>query len=124
MFVADDEESIRTSLARLIRRAGHQVETSKSAVAYLRPDTTRRPTCLVLDVVMGGVGGLELHRAITGTPDPLPTIFISGCDCEDLGANATAPDVIAVLGKPLEGGIAESRYDSSTSAVHTWSNMA
>src|SRR5829696_10210336 len=78
VFVIDDDESMREALKSLIRSVGLSVETFASAHDFLqssRPDT---PSCLILDVRMPGLSGLDLQRDLTGANIHIPIIFITG----------------------------------------------
>src|SRR5262249_34179531 len=78
VFVVDDDASIRNSLRRLIMSVGFTVEVFPSARAFLdarRPDA---PGCLVLDVRLPGLSGLDLQRQLANTETELPIIFLTG----------------------------------------------
>jgi len=78
VFVVEDDSSMREALTDLISSVGLLVEPLKSAREFLerkRPDV---PTCLVLDVRLPGLSGLDLQRELVRTEAPIPIIFISG----------------------------------------------
>ena len=71
VFVVDDDASVRRSLTRLLRSAGFEVETFVSAEDFLSAAHAERPSCLVLDLRMPGIGGLDLqHRLAEAGLDP------------------------------------------------------
>lgn len=78
--VVDDDESVCRSFARLLRIAGYQPVTYPSAEAFL--DDSRRPgfDCLVLDLQLQGISGLELSRRLAAVNDATPVIFITAQD--------------------------------------------
>ncbi len=102
VLVVDDDASVRKSLNRLIRAAGYDVETLDGAVAYLERAVQPPPACLVLDVRMPGMSGLDLLKCVAGTPRGLPIVFISGHGDEDLRAQAIDAGAVEVLYKPLD----------------------
>lgn len=78
VFVVDDDLSVREALSSLIRSVGLRVETFACAQDFLqfrRPDAA---ACLVLDVRMPGLGGLELQRELADAGNRIPIIFITG----------------------------------------------
>lgn len=101
VFVVDDDASVRRALGRLLRTAGYEVETFETAEDYLVRAAPKPPACLVLDIRMPGVGGLELQQALPGTPLELPIVFITGHGDETARAQALAAGAVDVLFKPL-----------------------
>ena len=77
VFVVDDDVSVRESLELLIRAAGWQPETFASAQAFLSRPRPTVPCCLVLDVTLPGLSGLELQQQLAERTD-MPIIFITG----------------------------------------------
>ncbi len=103
VFVVDDDPSVRKALQRLIRTIGYEVESLADAAAYLRCSASvASPACLLLDIRMPGMSGLELQSAIAGTTRALPIVFITGHGDEDVRAQALASGAIDVLFKPLD----------------------
>jgi FixJ family two-component response regulator len=100
--IIDDDTSVRKALQRLIRAAGHQVEAFSSAAAYLEAAPPMAPACLVLDVRMPGMSGLELQQRLEGTPSQFPIVFITGHGDEDVRSQAMASGAVEVLDKPLD----------------------
>lgn len=88
--VVDDDASLCRSFARLLRAAGLQPVTYASAEAFL--DDVRHPRfdCLLLDVQLGGMSGLELRRRLAAGKDPTPVIFITAQDDPELRRQALA----------------------------------
>lgn len=102
ILVVDDDQPVRRALGRLFRAAGYEVELLTSAEEYLAREPVDLPACLVLDMRMPGMGGLELQRAVGGTHRCLPIVFITGHADEEARAQALAAGAIAVLQKPLD----------------------
>jgi FixJ family two-component response regulator len=88
--VVDDDESVCRSLSRLLRTAGFQSVTYASAEAFLQD--TKRPQfdCLVLDVQLEGMSGLELSRRLAAVKDATPILFITAHDNPEARAEALA----------------------------------
>ena len=78
VFVVDDDPSFRRSAERLIRLAGFKVEAFGSARQFLAAKRRNGPSCLVLDVRMPGLSGLDLQRELTETGIAIPIIFVTG----------------------------------------------
>jgi len=101
--VVDDDHSVRESLARLIRSVGFGVKVFGSAEEFLGGGHGRHPDCLILDIRMPGMNGLELQRELTVSDRELPVIFITahGSDQEVRG-RAMAAGAVDYLLKPLK----------------------
>jgi len=78
VFVVDDDESYLTSVARLLRAVGYRVKAFVSAREFLDSLTPESSGCVVADLQMPGIGGLELQDALAKTANPLPIIFLTG----------------------------------------------
>lgn len=101
--VVDDDHSVRESLARLIRSVGFGVQVFGSAEEFLGAAHGREPDCLILDIRMPGMNGLELQHELTASVRDLPVIFITahGSDAEVRGRALRAGAVDYLL-KPLK----------------------
>jgi len=100
--VVDDDEFVRKSLGRLLRSAGYEVEAFASAEALLESLTDRRLACLILDIRMPGLNGLELYQQLAANKKQLPTIFISAHQDELVHARTAAPNAMGFLLKPFD----------------------
>jgi FixJ family two-component response regulator len=101
VFVVDDDPSLRDSLRRLITSVGFKVEVFSSAREFLgarRPDT---PGCLVLDVRLPGLSGLDLQRALVETDAELPIIFLTGHGDIPMSVRAMKAGAVEFLTKPF-----------------------
>ena len=93
---------MRKALHRLLRSAGYEVEALDGAGAFLERSAPVPPACLVLDIRMPGMSGIDLQKAIQGTSHDLPIIFITGHGDEDERNVAVASGAVDVLAKPLD----------------------
>ena len=101
--VVDDDESVRESIQSLLRSVGFAVKAFASAEEFLNSDQLRDTDCLILDVRMPGMNGIELHRHLLASQCEIPIIFITahGSDVE-LGSRALKNGAVDYLIKPLE----------------------
>jgi FixJ family two-component response regulator len=102
VYVVDDDESVRRGLSRLLRSAGLSVETFPSAQAFLSRDLPDRPACLVLDVRMPGLSGLDLQAALKQAGRPMPIVFISGQSDVPVSVRAMKEGALDFLQKPFD----------------------
>jgi FixJ family two-component response regulator len=102
VYVVDDDESVRRSLARLLRSAGLTAETFPSAQAFLDRDLPDRTACLVLDVRLPGLSGLDLQGALTQTERIVPIVFITGHGNVPMSVQAMKSGAVDFLQKPFE----------------------
>lgn len=102
VFVVDDDASVRKSLARLIAVAGWKVETLASADEFLERAPHDRPACLVLDVRLPGLNGLELQERLARDDGDIPIVFITGHGDIAMGVRAMKAGAVDFLPKPFE----------------------
>jgi len=102
VFIVDDDPSIRRSLERLIRLAGYEVETYASATDFLARDLYDGPCCLVLDVRMPGLTGLDLQEELNNAHLDLPIVFITGHGDIPMSVKAMKAGAVDFLPKPFE----------------------
>ena len=101
VFVIDDDESIREALKSLIRSVGLSVETFASAQEFLQSKRPDIPACLILDVRMPGLSGLDLQRDLSETNIYIPIIFITGHGDIPMSVRAMKAGAIEFLTKPF-----------------------
>jgi FixJ family two-component response regulator len=101
VFVIDDDEAILEALQSLIRSVGLSVKTFASAEEFLRSGHNQETRCLILDVQMPGMSGLELQRQLAAAGSLLPIIFITAHGDEEARARALAGGAVAFLHKPF-----------------------
>jgi FixJ family two-component response regulator len=99
--IVDDDDSLRISLTSLIRSLGFQVLSFASAEAFLSSTGARDSRCLIVDVRMAGMNGLELQRHIVTANLRLPIIFITSHVDEDTRATALEAGAAGFLYKPF-----------------------
>jgi two-component system response regulator FixJ len=78
VHIVDDDEAFRVALARLLRAAGHRVQTYSCAKDFLDSAVISGPGCVTVDLDMPGTNGLELQDALAAMENPLPVIFLTG----------------------------------------------
>jgi len=101
VFVIDDDSAIRKALASLIRSVGVQVELFASAQEFLQAKRTRVPSCLILDVRLPGISGLDFQRTLADANDPIPLIFITGHGDIQMSVRAMKAGAVEFLSKPF-----------------------
>jgi FixJ family two-component response regulator len=101
VFVVDDDESIRGALKSLIRSVGLRVETFASAKEFLQGHRSDVPGCLVLDVRLPGLSGLDLQRKMADANIHTPIIFITGHGDIPMTVRAMKAGAIEFLTKPF-----------------------
>ena len=102
VFVVDDDTSVRTALKRLIKSLGFKVETFDTAQAFLKHGPHDGPACLVLDVRMPGMSGIELQEQLTSAGLGLPIIFITGHGNIPMSVKAMKAGAVDFIEKPFE----------------------
>ncbi len=102
VFVVDDDVSVRESLDLLIKFAGWQSETFASAVDFLARPRTTTPSCLVLDVSLPDLDGLELQKLIASERTDMPIIFITGHGDVPMTVKAMKGGAVEFLTKPFD----------------------
>jgi FixJ family two-component response regulator len=101
VFVVDDDSSVRDSLRRLISSVGFGVEVFPSAQAFLKARRPDVPGCLVLDVRLPGLSGLDLQRELADTEAALPIIFLTGHGDIPMSVRAMKAGAVEFLTKPF-----------------------
>ena len=101
VFVVDDDVSVRESVEPLIRSAGWRCETFASAHEFLIRPRVVVPSCLVLDVSLPGLNGLDLQQRIAGERTDMPIIFITGYGDVPMTVKAMKAGAVEFLTKPF-----------------------
>jgi len=102
VYVVDDDVAIRESLASLIRSAGLRVETFASAPEFLTRSRTALPSCLVLDVKLPGVSGLDLQQELAKANVQIPIIFLTGYGDVPTSVRAMKSGALEFFTKPFD----------------------
>jgi FixJ family two-component response regulator len=113
VFVVDDDMSVREALDSLIRQAGWRPEVFESAREFLAHPRALVPSCLVLDVTLPGLNGLELQSLIAGDRIDMPIIFITGHADVPMTVKAMKAGAVEFLTKPVPEEILLSAIDSA-----------
>jgi len=103
VFVVDDDESVRDSLASLISAAGWRAQVFASAGEFLARASARAASCLVLDVTLPDLNGLELQERIAVDRSDMPIIFITGHGSVPMTVKAMKAGAVEFLTKPFRG---------------------
>jgi FixJ family two-component response regulator len=101
VFIVDDDPSVRKSLARVVRGAGYEVEVFASAREFLARPPHGKPCCLLLDVRMSGLTGLELQEALAAAGDRLSIVFMTGYRDVPVSVKAMKRGAVDFLTKPI-----------------------
>ena len=102
ILIVDDDEAMREAIKGLIRSLGYRVEAVGSAQEFLSSRFVRRTSCLIADVQMPGMTGLELYRRLSTSEKPIPTILITAYPEDGVRERALSAGVIGYLSKPFE----------------------
>jgi FixJ family two-component response regulator len=101
VFVVDDDVSVRESLELLIRNAGWQPEMFESAQEFLSRPRVLVPSCLVLDITLPGLNGLDLQTRVATDRAEMPIIFITGYGDVPMSVQAMKAGAVEFLTKPF-----------------------
>jgi len=101
VFVVDDDASVREALSSLIRSIDLNVETFSSAREFLQHKRPEVPACLVLDVRLPGLSGLDLQRELAAAKSSIPIIFITGHGDVPMSVRAMKAGAVEFLTKPF-----------------------
>lgn len=119
VFVVDDDEAVCDSLALLLSSVGRRVKTFLSARAFLDAYDPEQPGCLVLDVRMPGIDGLELQERLTAAQVPIPILFVTAYGDVPMAVRALQAGAVDFLQKPyreqellerIDAALAEDRH--------------
>ncbi len=119
VFVVDDDVSVRESLELLIGCAGWQPETFASAQAFLARPRVHTPSCLVLDVTLPDLNGLDLQKRIAVDRIDMPIIFITGYGDVPMTVQAMKAGAVEFLTKPFDDDVLLSAIRHAIDRSHT-----
>lgn len=105
VFVVDDDQAMRSSLSRLMQSVGLPVETFPDAEAFLSQCDVRRPGCLLLDIRMPGMSGLELQERLSAEEIRMPVIVISAYGDVEKVVRAMKSGAVDFVKKPYKGNL-------------------
>jgi RNA polymerase sigma factor (sigma-70 family) len=101
VFVVDDDASVRNALKSLIRSVGLQVELFGSAQEFLQSKRPNTPSCLILDIRLPGISGLDFQRKLAEADNFIPIIFITGHGDIPMSVRAMKGGAVEFLTKPF-----------------------
>jgi FixJ family two-component response regulator len=99
--IVDDDESVRESLPDLIQEFGYAVRAFASAEAFLASEALHQTSCLVLDIAMPGMTGLDLQRELSFRGKEIPIVFITASRDEAVRSEVLARGAAGCLSKPF-----------------------
>jgi FixJ family two-component response regulator len=102
VHVVDDDASVRTALARLLGAVGYEVKAHASAASYLMERPSDTPSCLILDVRMPQVNGLEIQDALARLRSTIPIVFLTGHGDIPMSVKAMRAGAVDFLTKPVK----------------------
>jgi RNA polymerase sigma factor (sigma-70 family) len=102
IFIVDDDPSVRQSTELLLKSVGFNVKTFVSAQDFLKANLQEGLGCLILDVRMPGMSGLDLQEKLVSSKTPLPVIFITGHGTVPMSVRAMKAGAVDFLQKPFE----------------------
>ena len=111
--VVDDDESMRESLPDLLREFGFTVEVFASAEEFLASDCIAETRCLVLDIAMPGMSGLDLEQELALRRQPIPIIFITAHGDQSIRPRALAHGAVECLHKPFSDAALREALDAA-----------
>ncbi|KII27524.1 chemotaxis protein CheY [Pseudomonas fluorescens] len=100
--VVDDDDSIRTALESLLRSSGYEVRTYCSALEFLNGNNPAEIQCLISDIQMPGMSGVEMHEQLVAKDFHIPTIFITAYLGMAPRLGADTPTLVTCLQKPCD----------------------
>jgi len=103
VFVVDDDAALREALVQLLEAAGLQVENFPDGQSFLTAFVADRPGCLLLDVAMPGMTGLEVQAALTALGVQIPVVFLTGHGDIPMAVRAVQAGAVDFLEKPMTG---------------------
>ena len=102
LFVVDDDALIRNSLQQLFKSVGLKADTFSTADAFLKSDLPTKHVCLILDIQMPGMSGLDLQNELAKRGISIPIIFITGQGTESMKNRAIKAGAAGFLYKPFD----------------------
>ena len=104
VFVVDDDAALREALVQLLEAAGLQAESHADGEGFLAAFRDDRPGCLLLDVAMSGMSGLDVQAELARRGSPIPIVFLTGHGDIPMAVRAVQAGAVDFLEKPMTGG--------------------
>jgi FixJ family two-component response regulator len=114
--IVDDDQSIRVSVGALVRSLGYAAHAFASAEEFLNSAEAEATDCLITDIQMPGMSGVELQQALALKGRQLPIIFITAFPKERITRQVIAAGAICLLSKPFDGGALVSCIETALSS--------
>jgi FixJ family two-component response regulator len=114
VFVIDDDEDMRSALGNLFRSVGHEVKLFGSAAEFLQDTSSDTPGCLVLDVRLPGMSGLDFQNKLASTNAHIPIVFMTGHGDIPMSVRAMKAGAVDFLTKPFRD---QDMLDAVTRAI-------
>jgi len=102
VFIVDDARQVRMALSCILESVGYRVRSFDSAESFLKDHDAAVPGCLLLDVCMPGMSGLELQRSLVGSPSARPIVFLTGKGDIQTSVHAMKEGAVDFLTKPID----------------------
>ncbi len=102
VFIVDDAREVRTALSRVLGAAGYEVRAFESAERFLEDQDGEAPGCLLLDICMPGMSGLDVQRTLAGTKRGRPIVFLTGHGDIQTSVHAMKVGAVDFLTKPID----------------------
>lgn len=118
VFIIDDDPAVRDAIGLLLRTSGFTVETFASASDFLNASAARRPGCVVLDVRMPGMSGLDLQKQLQIYGYRIPIIFITGHGDVPMAIRAMKAGAFDFIEKPFQGEMLRLRIQEALDRDH------
>ncbi|MGZ5038175.1 MAG: response regulator transcription factor [Usitatibacter sp.] len=122
--VVDDDPSVRRAMERLLRAAGFEVRTYAGAEEYLDAHDPAVPGCLVLDLTMPGVSGLQLQQALLARGEVPAIVFVSGHADAGASAEALRAGAVDFLTKPVDAAHLLAAVREAIDRDRAWRDLA
>ena len=120
VYVVDDDEAVRTALVRSIGLRGYDVQVFENAEQFLESAEVTYPSCLLLDVRMPGISGMELQEQITTSDWRIPIIFITGHGDIPMSVRAVKKGAVDFLVKPYLVDTLLTRIEQAIELSNQW----
>jgi FixJ family two-component response regulator len=122
VFIVDDDRSVRSSLSRLLHSAGYETKVFGSATEFLQYQPYDGKSCLILDVMMPGIDGINLHRQLAAKRSNLPVIFLTAHGDLPMGVRAMKRGAEDFLQKPVDETVLLNAVSQALARYETTSN--
>jgi len=107
--IVDDDDDFREALAAFVRSLNYKVQTFGSGTDFLASPTVRNTACLIADIHMPTMTGVELHSRVVASGHAIPTILVTGYQDDGVRARALAGGVMSYLVKPFDNDVLRDR---------------